>query len=61
MYHAMACLTVPKLLYLGEHSEHITNILSLSLVFHPNLKVILYRPMIGFWNPENFRLWNPES
>ena len=21
MYHAMACLTVPKLLYLGEHSE----------------------------------------
>ena len=20
MYHAMACLTVPKLLYLGEHS-----------------------------------------
>ena len=21
MYHAMACLTVPKLSYLGEHSE----------------------------------------
>ena len=21
MYHAVACLTVPKLLYLGEHSE----------------------------------------
>ena len=21
MYHAMACLTVAKLLYLGEHSE----------------------------------------
>ena len=21
MYHAMACLTVPKLYYLGEHSE----------------------------------------